>query len=141
MTMWSASEKRVEVRESWREVCDLSDILPNTGVCTLVNGQQVAVFRLGETDTVYALSNWDPFSRANVLSRGIVGDRAGRPKVASPIYKQSFCLKTGLCLDDDSVQIPAFEARVRGDSVEIRGPVTRLLLAGNGDLLSESHGP
>jgi nitrite reductase (NADH) small subunit len=141
MTLWSASEKRVEARDGWRQVCDLSDILPNTGVCTLVNGQQVAVFRLGEADSVYAIANWDPFSKANVLSRGIVGDRGGRPKVASPIYKQSFCLNTGACLDDESVQVPVFEARVRGDSVEIRGPVTRLLLAGNGDLLSESHGP
>jgi nitrite reductase (NADH) small subunit len=140
MSMRIVSDSKREAQGSWRAVCDLSDIIPNTGVCTLVNGQQVAVFRVGEADTVYAISNFDPFSRANVLSRGIVGDKAGRPKVASPIFKQSFCLASGVCLDDENVQIPVFEARVREESVEIRGPVTRLLLAGNGDLLSESNG-
>jgi nitrite reductase (NADH) small subunit len=137
MSMRIVSDSKREGQSSWRAVCDLSDIIPNTGVCTLVNGQQVAIFRIGAADTVYAISNFDPFSRANVLSRGIVGDRAGRPKVASPIYKQSFCLESGVCLDDENVQVPVFEARVYEDSVEIRGPVTRLLRAGNGDLLSK----
>jgi nitrite reductase (NADH) small subunit len=140
MSMRIVSESKRETQSGWRAVCDLSDIIPNTGVCTLLSGQQVAVFRVGAADTVYAISNFDPFSRANVLSRGIVGDRAGRPKVASPIYKQSFCLESGLCLDDENVQIPVFEARVREGSIEIGGPVTRLLLTGNAGLLSESNG-
>jgi nitrite reductase (NADH) small subunit len=128
-------------REGWARVCHLSDIVPNTGVCTLIGGQQVAVFRIGHGDTVFAVSNFDPFSRANVLSRGIIGDRSGRPKVASPIYKQSFCLRTGTCMDDESVSIPAFEARVHHGVVEIREPATHLLRSGNGGLLSEVHGP
>ena len=70
--------------ESWTRVCALEEIVPDTGVCALVGMHQVAVFRLGE-DQVFAIGNHDPFSRANVLSRGIVGDRSGRPKVASPI--------------------------------------------------------
>jgi nitrite reductase (NADH) small subunit len=90
---------------------------------------------------VHALSNHDPFSRSNVLSRGIVGDRAGRPKVASPLYKQSFCLVTGECLDDETVSVPTFEARVVQGMVEIRDPVTHSLRTGNGDLLSDLHGP
>jgi hypothetical protein len=60
--------------------------------------------------------------------------------VASPIYKQSFCLQTGACLDDENVRIHAFEARVRHGIVEIREAATRLLRIGNGDLLSEVHG-
>ena len=126
-------------QDGWAGVCDLSDILPNTGVCVALHGQQVAVYRL-PGDAVYAISNYDPFSKANVLSRGIVGDRGGKPKVASPIYKQSFCLRTGRCLDDENVSVNAFEARVRHGIVEIREAATRLLRAGNGDLLSEVHG-
>src|SRR5688572_18951919 len=105
-------------QDGWASVCKLSEIVSNTGVCVLLDGQQVAVFRVGES--VYALSNYDPFSKANVLSRGILGDRGGRPKVASPIYKQSFCLQSGTCLDDENVRITAFEARVRHGIVEIR---------------------
>jgi len=69
---------------------------------------------------VYAIDNFDPFSRAYVLSRGIVGDKEGAPKIASPIYKQSFDLRTGVCLDDPSVSIAVWEVRVRDGRVEVR---------------------
>jgi nitrite reductase (NADH) small subunit len=62
----------------WIAVCPLDRILPNTGVCALVEQQQVAVFRID--NAVYAIANYDPFSKANVLSRGIVGDRNGVPQ-------------------------------------------------------------
>jgi NAD(P)H-dependent nitrite reductase small subunit len=99
-------------------VCRLADIVPNTGVCALAGGRQVAVFRLDD-DRVYALSNHDPFSRANVLSRGIVGDIKGELVVASPVYKQHFSLASGQCLEDPQVSIPVFPARVEGDLVLI----------------------
>ena len=75
-----------------------------------MNGQQVALFRL-QSD-FYAISDYDPFSKAHVLSRGIVGDRAGVVKVASPIYKQSFSLLTGDCLDDSTVKLETYPVRV-----------------------------
>ena len=104
-------------RLTWSRVCRLDDIVPNTGVCALVEGRQIAIFRVG--DRVYAISNHDPFSGANVLSRGILGDRNGTLKVASPIYKQNFALETGQCLDDESVRIPVYYARVREGGVEV----------------------
>ena len=107
-------------QEDWTRVCRLTDILPNTGVCVLLSGEQVAVFRVGTGETCFAIGNFDPFSRANVLSRGIVGDKGGRIKVASPIYKQSFCLKTGECLDDESVNVPVYDVRVVNGAVELR---------------------
>ena len=85
--------------------------MPETGVCARVGGEQVAVFRLDEDD-VYAVGNRDPFSHANVLSRGIVGDLKGERVVASPVYKQHFSLLTGRCVEDASVRIPVYEARV-----------------------------
>ncbi|MEG5140518.1 MULTISPECIES: nitrite reductase small subunit NirD, partial [unclassified Microcoleus] len=71
------------------------------------------------THEVYGLSNYDPFSKAFVLSRGLVGDRSGTLKVASPIYKQNFSLATGQCLDDETVTIPTFRVRVAGDRVQV----------------------
>jgi nitrite reductase (NADH) small subunit len=102
----------------WVAVCRLEDIVPNTGVCALVGGRQVAVFRLDD-DSVYALSNHDPFSRANVLSRGIVGDLKGEVVVASPVYKQHFSLATGQCLEDPDVRVPVFPVRLDGDTVMV----------------------
>ncbi len=49
---------------------------------------------------------------ANVLSRGIVGDLNGELVVALPVYKQHFSLLTGRCIEDASVRIPVYAARV-----------------------------
>ena len=92
-------------------VCPLEDIVPNAGVAALVGAQQVAVFRLDD-DSVHAVGNQDPFSRANVLSRGIVGDLKGELVVASPVYKQHFSLLTGQCVEDASARIPVYTTRV-----------------------------
>jgi len=107
-----------EAEPVWTDVCGLDDILPDTGVCALLGRKQVAIFRLGEA--LFALSNFDPFSKAFVLSRGILGDRAGVPKVASPVYKQSFDLRTGRCLDDPAVAVRSYPVRVRQGRVEVR---------------------
>lgn len=116
----------------WVSVCPLDRILPNTGICALVNGEQIAVFRIGQSEvgqneTVYAISNYDPFSKAQVLSRGIVGDslgdrstnRNGIPKVASPIYKQNFNLLTGQCLDDETISVVTYPVQVVDGQVQI----------------------
>ena len=102
--------------QDWVAVCKLADIVPDTGVCALVGERQVAVFRLHD-DSVHALDNHDPFSRANVLSRGIVGDLKGELVVASPVYKQHFNLVTGQCLEDADIRVAVFPARVEGDTV------------------------
>ena len=86
----------------WVAVCRLDDLAPERGAAALVDGVQVAVFRLVD-DTAYAVQQHDPFSDAHVISRGIVGSRLVDgdrvPTVASPMYKQVFDLRTGACLD------------------------------------------
>ena len=80
-------------------VCQSADLQADRGVAALLpNGDQVAVFLLS-SGSLHALANIDPFSGAAVLSRGIVGDRAGVPVVVSPVYKQAFELATGICVD------------------------------------------
>jgi nitrite reductase (NADH) small subunit len=105
------------MKNNWKKVCKTDDILPYSGVTALVDGKQVAIFRV--TSEYYAISSYDPFSKAYVLGRGIVGDRSGVVKVASPIYKQSFSLKTGECLDDPAVTLPTYPVRVVDDVVQI----------------------
>ncbi len=102
----------------WLDVCAVDDILPDTGVCALLGGKQVAIFRVG-ADELHALANFDPFAKAFVLSRGIVGDRAGAPKVASPLFKHSFDLRSGRCLDDPEVAVRVYPVRLRSGRVEV----------------------
>ncbi len=105
----------------WVDVCPLEKLIPGRGVCALVAELQVAVFRIAGEE-IYAISNFDPFSRAFVLSRGIVGSKAERLKVASPIYKQSFDLVTGVCLDDATIMVRTFEVRVVDGIVQVASP-------------------
>ena len=105
----------------WETVCRLDALIPDRGVAALVDGVQVAVFLLmgGE---VLAIDNLDPFSGASVLSRGLIGDVAGEPTVASPVYKQRFFLRTGRCLEDDSVVVRTWSTRVADGLVEVGIP-------------------
>ncbi len=104
--------------KQWTAVCPLDDIVPNSGVCALIGDGQVAVFRVSD-DRVYALSNYDPFSNANVLSRGIVGDIKGELVVASPVYKQHFILATGQCIEDEAMKVASFSVRINNNIVEV----------------------
>jgi nitrite reductase (NADH) small subunit len=114
-----ANENEAAAEDAWLLVCPLDEIVPNTGVCALVRGHQIAVVRVGFAEDVFAIANFDPFSKAFVLARGIVGDKGGVAKIASPIYKQSFDLRTGQCLDDPTVSVPVWPARVRQGQVEV----------------------
>lgn len=98
------------------DVCALEDIKPGLGVCALVGDQQVALFRLRNGD-IFAIGNHDPFSGANVISRGLTGDLKGRKVVASPLYKQHFDLATGECLEEPEVRLPVWPVQVIGERV------------------------
>ncbi|MBE1536451.1 nitrite reductase small subunit NirD [Actinomadura algeriensis] len=116
--------ERRHPEQGWSDVCAYADLIPERGVCAMIGGTQVAVFRTFDGD-LYALSNLDPFSGAHVLSRGILGTRDGVPTVASPMYKQVFDLRTGVCLDDPRVALPAYGVRRAGGRVEVAVPDER----------------
>jgi nitrite reductase (NADH) small subunit len=100
--------------QEWVTVCTLADIVPDTGVCALVNGEQVAVFRIGERD-LYAIDNFDPNASAAVLSRGLIGNLGERVVVASPIHKQHFDLRTGECIEVPEHSVRAWSVQLSDD--------------------------
>jgi len=104
--------------DSYVTICFYDDLIPGRGVAALVDGRQIALFRLYD-GSVYAVSNLDPFSGAYVLARGLVGTHQGTPTVASPMYKQRFDLRTGRCLDTDEVSITVYPVRVHDGQIEI----------------------
>jgi nitrite reductase (NADH) small subunit len=97
------------------------------GCCALLNlkkdqTQQVAIFRLSSANgeqQFFALDNYCPFSKANVISRGIVGDLQGKTVVASPLYKQHFELSSGQCLEDENVFLSTYAVRLNGNTIEL----------------------
>jgi nitrite reductase (NADH) small subunit len=105
--------------QGWVQVCYLDDIVPNTGVCALVDDEQVAIFRVGQSE-LYALDNYDPNAKASVLSRGLIGNLGERLVVASPIYKHHFDLRTGECLEAPEHSVHAWQVRLHGEHVLLR---------------------
>ena len=108
------------MNDNWFHVCGLHDIAPNTGVCAKVNNKQVAIFRQAASDLLYAIDNFDPIGKANVLSRGLLAQIGDAITVASPLYKQHYCLKSGACKEDETVRIPVYKVRLNGDAIEVQ---------------------
>ncbi len=105
---------------TWIDICHIGDLQPDSGICALIKDKQVAIFHLTKPGGIYAIGNFDPFSGANVLSRGMVGDVSGRPMVASPMYKQHFDLQTGVCFEYDDVKIETYPVRIDNNRVAVK---------------------
>jgi nitrite reductase (NADH) small subunit len=102
----------------WSAVCSLDDIVPNTGICALVNDRHVAVFHVQQGEAaIYAIDNVDPNAGASVLSRGLIGSLGERVVVASPIYKHHFDLRSGECLEAPEHSVATYAVRLEDRQV------------------------
>jgi nitrite reductase (NADH) small subunit len=97
--------------DEWQAVCGLADLEVGRGVTALAHGQALAIFRLDEC-SVFVLGNHDPFTHTSSMARGIVGRRGDVPFVGSPAHGHRFDLRTGQCLDDLHVAVPAYDVKV-----------------------------
>lgn len=117
----------VRAKTVWTPVCLVSDLEVERGRAALLGDTQIALFLLHD-GRVHAVSNLDPYSGAQVLSRGIVGTREDAPTVASPMYKQIFDLRTGACLDaqgKEPIAVRVWPVAVDGDRVYVRQEESR----------------
>ncbi|MFI8566892.1 nitrite reductase small subunit NirD [Rhodococcus sp. NPDC078407] len=113
-----------DLSREWTPACTLDTLIPGRGVAVLLRGgTQAALFRLDD-GRLFAVGNIDPYGRAAVMSRGLVGDRSGEPTVASPLLKQVFSLVDGRCLDDQAVGLGSFEVSCVDGVVLVRGGST-----------------
>ncbi len=110
---------RPELVEGWVDVCSVDDLVADSGVCALIEETQVAIFYMPKDSEVFAINNYDPFGKVHVLSRGLIGDIKGEPMVSSPLYKQHFSLKTGICFEDETVKVDSYGVRIEGNRVEV----------------------
>ena len=106
----------------WVSACPVSRLVPGRGVAVLLPGGAQAALFLLPNGMIYAVGNIDPYAGAGVISRGLTGDRAGEPTVASPLLKQVFSLRTGAALDDPEVALPTYAVRVQHGLVRLGVP-------------------
>ncbi len=90
-------------------VCPVERLDVERGVAALVDGRQVALFRLAD-GTVHAVDHRDPATGANVLARGLLGTTVdGEWYVASPLHKHRYSLLDGRCLTDPALAVAVHE--------------------------------
>ncbi|WP_319381866.1 nitrite reductase small subunit NirD [Thiomicrorhabdus sp.] len=92
------------------KVCGENDLVENSGVAALIDDQQLALFYIDSQ--VYITSNTDPIREAEVMSRGMVGDRDGELFVASPLHKECYSLISGVCLDKEGYSLSIFPGKI-----------------------------
>ena len=103
----------------WVSACPQERLETEIGLAVLLpDGHQVALFRTRDHH-LYAVDNLDPHTGATVISRGIVGDRAGEPTVASPMLKHVFSLRTGQSLEAPDTRLATWPVRVHQGTVQI----------------------
>lgn len=112
----ASSPAAAAAADPWIDICAVDDVVPNTGVCALVAGEHVAVFRVGAGE-FFAIGNVDPKSGASVLSRGLLGSLGDRLVVASPLYKNHFDLRTGACLEMPELSVRTYPVRTAAGRV------------------------
>jgi len=103
----------------WIDICSIDDLQADSGICALVEGQQIAIFYMPKEKKLFAINNYDPFGKVQVLSRGLLGDIKEEPMICSPLYKQHYSLITGVCFEDETVKNTIYAIRIESDRVEI----------------------
>ena len=102
---------------SWKEVGSTEDFCKDMGGCVKVDGKQIAVFNFNH-DEWYAVQNLCPHDNRMVLSRGIAGNSGEEPKVACPLHKHNFSLKSGKHLSEGEVDdITTYEVKVEDGKI------------------------
>lgn len=125
----------------WCNVCDENDLVTNSGICVLLQGQQVAIFQLQQANgtELCAVGNYDPIGGANVLSRGIAGSCGDAVVVASPLYKQHFNLRTGECLEYPGICVPVYAVKLQQGRVWLHSLPQQLLLQATAQVTTKAE--
>ena len=112
---------------AWVKVGSECDFPPDGGATVKYGGVQIAVFNFSSRGAWYASQQMCPHKKAFVLSRGILGDAGGTPKVACPLHKKTFSLETGEALGGEDYGLQVFAVKVEDGGVYLHLPPTEVL--------------
>jgi NAD(P)H-dependent nitrite reductase small subunit len=116
------------LQRSYVRLASVRDVPEGTGIAVKYGDAQIAIFHA--RGQWFATQNACPHTGAMVLARGIVGDAGGAPKIACPLHKRTFDLRSGECLSADACDVTTFPVRIEGDDVYVElPPLDRLAIA------------
>lgn len=104
---------------SWIKVGTVNDFPENAGACIKYNSRQIAVYHFARTQKWYACQNLCPHKMEMVLSRGLIGDAGGIPKLACPMHKKTFSLEDGSNLNGEDYSIATYPVKIEAGNVYI----------------------
>jgi len=103
----------------WFKAGAIADFFENGGGCIKYKEKQIAVFNFSRTKQWFACQNLCPHKMEMVLSRGMLGDDKGVPKIACPLHKKTFSLETGENLNGDLGAIATYPVKIEAENVYI----------------------
>lgn len=108
------------VETKWIKAAKVEDFPVEGGACVLVEGnRQIAVYNFTSKNSWYATDNQCPHKQQMVLSRGMIGDVKGEPKVACPFHKKTFSLESGKCLSGEDYKVQTYPVKVEDGVVYV----------------------
>lgn len=114
---------KVEEVKQWHKAAHVEDFPENGGACIKIDDLQIAVFNFTARNEWYACQNLCPHKMQMALSRGMIGDKQGIPKVACPFHKKTFSLQTGENLNGEKEYvIRTFPVKIEGNEVYVGIP-------------------
>lgn len=103
----------------WIKAAKVDDFPQNGGACVKFNDTQIAVFNFTLKNEWYACQNLCPHKLQMAISRGLIGDKNGEPKVACPFHKKSFSLKTGENMNGEEYCLDTYPVKVEDGYVYV----------------------
>lgn len=113
------STTKLEDVKVWFKAAAIKDFPKDGGSCIKYKNKQIAVFNFSRINKWFACQNVCPHKMEMVLSRGMIGDVKGTPKVACPLHKKTFSLENGENLNGDIEAIATYPVKVEGENVYI----------------------
>ncbi|MEO9512100.1 MAG: nitrite reductase small subunit NirD [Flavobacteriaceae bacterium] len=110
---------KLEQVNFWFKAASVKDFPIDGGACVKYKDRQIAVFNFARLNKWYACQNICPHKMEMVLSRGMIGDDKGIPKVACPLHKKTFSLEDGENLNGDLTPIATFPVKIENNFVYI----------------------
>lgn len=112
----SVAEKDIK---NWFLAGKVSDFPVDGGACIKYGAKQVAIFYFRRLEKWFACQNLCPHKFEMVLSRGIIGEAEGTPKVACPLHKKSFSLEDGSNLNGEEYEIAVYPVKIESENVYV----------------------
>ncbi len=104
----------------WVSLARVSDFPKDGGLAAKFGEHQIAIYNFESRGEWYAVQNHCPHQNETFLSRVILGDEDGSPKVACPLHKRTFCLKTGKGLSDCTQKLATYPVRIENGDVLVK---------------------